>query len=83
MLKFLKKFCTSTSASKKCSVDVLTNGNIPMVYNNILELIGNTPMVRLNSIPKNEGVDCEILAKCRQFTHYHSFSVVGSVVLTI
>eukprot|EP01022_Parablepharisma_sp_SALTPOND_P031508 TRINITY_DN803_c0_g1_i1.p1 TRINITY_DN803_c0_g1~~TRINITY_DN803_c0_g1_i1.p1 ORF type:complete len:844 (+),score=58.10 TRINITY_DN803_c0_g1_i1:1520-4051(+) len=34
------------------------------VYNSILEVIGNTPLIRLNKIPKEEGVECEILAKC-------------------
>ena len=32
------------------------------VYNSILDAIGNTPMVRLNSIGRNTG--CEFLAKC-------------------
>lgn len=36
----------------------------PKISNNILECIGNTPIVRLNKIPKSEGVECEILAKC-------------------
>ncbi|KAG8235474.1 hypothetical protein J437_LFUL014104 [Ladona fulva] len=31
---------------------------------NILHAIGNTPMVRLNSIPKEHGLKCEVLAKC-------------------
>lgn len=31
---------------------------------NILEAIGETPMVRLNKIPKQHGIKCEILAKC-------------------
>ncbi|KRX09604.1 Tryptophan synthase beta subunit-like PLP-dependent enzymes superfamily [Pseudocohnilembus persalinus] len=34
------------------------------ICNTILDAIGNTPMVRLNKIPKEEGVECEILAKC-------------------
>jgi cystathionine beta-synthase len=33
----------------------------------ILENIGYTPLVRLNKIPKQEGVQCEILAKCEFF----------------
>ena len=27
-------------------------------------MIGNTPMVRLNRIPKDENIKCEILCKC-------------------
>jgi cystathionine beta-synthase len=34
------------------------------IYNNVLELIKNSSVVRLNKIPKSEGVQCEILAKC-------------------
>jgi len=34
------------------------------VYNNITEVIGNTPLVRLNNIPKSYGLKCEILVKC-------------------
>uniref|UniRef100_W8BEL3 Cystathionine beta-synthase n=1 Tax=Ceratitis capitata TaxID=7213 RepID=W8BEL3_CERCA len=31
---------------------------------NILEVIGCTPLVKLNSIPKSEGIKCEMYAKC-------------------
>jgi len=34
------------------------------VFNNITEVIGNTPLVRLNNIPKSYGLKCEILVKC-------------------
>ncbi|XP_046402229.1 cystathionine beta-synthase isoform X2 [Ischnura elegans] len=37
------------------------------VMPNILHAIGNTPMVRLNKIPKSAGVKCEVLAKCEYF----------------
>ena len=37
------------------------------IYNDALDLIGNTPMVRLNSIPQKEGLKCEFLAKCEFF----------------
>ena len=33
-----------------------------MIYNNILEVVGNTPVVRLNRIGKETGV--ELYAKC-------------------
>jgi len=34
------------------------------VYNNILEAVGHTPLVRLNKIPQSFGLKCEILVKC-------------------
>ena len=30
------------------------------IHQNILECIGNTPIVRLNKIPVEEGIQCEI-----------------------
>jgi cystathionine beta-synthase len=36
----------------------------PKIYENICEVIGNTPLVKLNRIPQSEGVKCEVLAKC-------------------
>ncbi|KAG0168073.1 hypothetical protein DFQ28_005359 [Apophysomyces sp. BC1034] len=39
----------------------------PPISNNILENIGGTPLVRINRIGKEEGVECEILAKCEYF----------------
>ncbi|XP_075982699.1 cysteine synthase-like [Anticarsia gemmatalis] len=40
----------------------LSNNN--KVYNSILELVGNTPLVRLNRVPKDHGLSCDIYAKC-------------------
>ena len=37
------------------------------VYNSITETIGNTPLVRLNRLPKEHGVDAEILLKLEFF----------------
>uniref|UniRef100_A0A2A4J585 CBS domain-containing protein n=1 Tax=Heliothis virescens TaxID=7102 RepID=A0A2A4J585_HELVI len=37
------------------------------VYNSVLELVGNTPMIKLSKIPKLHGVQCEIYAKCEYF----------------
>ncbi|KAJ8004158.1 hypothetical protein DPEC_G00155880 [Dallia pectoralis] len=34
---------------------------------NILQRIGDTPMVHMNKIPKTFGLKCEILAKCEYF----------------
>ncbi|TPP65362.1 Cystathionine beta-synthase [Fasciola gigantica] len=36
----------------------------PRILDSSLDLIGCTPLIRLNSIPKTEGLECEILAKC-------------------
>lgn len=35
-----------------------------VVLENILEAIGHTPLVRLNRIPKDHGLKCEMYAKC-------------------
>lgn len=35
-----------------------------LIKENILDCVGNTPMVRLNNITKKDGIKCEILAKC-------------------
>jgi hypothetical protein len=37
------------------SIDVRTT-----IYDTILDHIGNTPMVRLNKIPKEYGLECEL-----------------------
>lgn len=34
------------------------------ILDNISEAVGMTPMVRLNRVPKDEGIACEILGKC-------------------
>ncbi|RIB05314.1 cystathionine beta synthase [Gigaspora rosea] len=39
----------------------------PPILDNILDHIGNTPLVRINKITKAEGIECEILAKCEFF----------------
>ena len=36
----------------------------PKIYGSILDVIGRTPMVRINKIPQSEGLECEFLAKC-------------------
>uniref|UniRef100_A0AAR2LXS6 Cystathionine beta-synthase n=1 Tax=Pygocentrus nattereri TaxID=42514 RepID=A0AAR2LXS6_PYGNA len=40
---------------------------VPSILPNILGMIGDTPMVRINKIPKTLGLKCEILAKCEFF----------------
>jgi cystathionine beta-synthase len=37
------------------------------IMSNILENIGYTPLVKINQITKDEGVSCEIVAKCEYF----------------
>lgn len=39
----------------------------PKICDTILDHVGNTPLVRINKIAKDEGVECEILAKCEFF----------------
>ncbi|KAF9965412.1 hypothetical protein BGZ70_004904, partial [Mortierella alpina] len=39
----------------------------PAILSNILEHIGNTPLVRIDRIAKSEGLQCELLAKCEFF----------------
>lgn len=37
------------------------------IYNNILETIGNTPIIRINKLTKELGIECEVLVKCEFF----------------
>ncbi|CAF1440280.1 unnamed protein product [Rotaria sordida] len=37
------------------------------IYNNVLELIGDTPLVRVNRLACEAGVKCNLLAKCEYF----------------
>ncbi|XP_066563015.1 cystathionine beta-synthase b isoform X2 [Amia ocellicauda] len=39
----------------------------PNIMPNILKKIGDTPLVRINKIPKLYGLKCELLAKCEFF----------------
>ena len=34
------------------------------IYDDVLDAIGNTPMVKINKVFKDEGIDCEVFAKC-------------------
>lgn len=34
------------------------------IHEDILNVIGNTPLVKLSNIPKEEGIKCEMYAKC-------------------
>lgn len=39
----------------------------PAIMDSILENIGNTPLVRLNTIPRSLGIECHVYAKCEFF----------------
>jgi cystathionine beta-synthase len=38
------------------------------VANNVLEFVGNTPMVKCSRLQKHLGLECELLAKCEYFS---------------
>lgn len=42
-------------------------GQDKYILDSILDHIGNTPLVRINTITKEEGIECELLAKCEFF----------------
>ena len=65
MEAYQKKTCTWTLGGDKSSdPHIHTRNSEKKIYNNVLEYIGNTPMIRLNRIPANEGIKCTMLAKC-------------------
>lgn len=39
----------------------------PKICSSILDHVGNTPLVKINKIAQDEGVECDILAKCEFF----------------
>ncbi|CAO3591710.1 unnamed protein product [Absidia cylindrospora] len=39
----------------------------PRIFDTILDNVGRTPLVRINKIAKEEGLKCELLAKCEFF----------------
>ncbi|XP_075748594.1 cystathionine beta-synthase isoform X2 [Rhipicephalus microplus] len=45
----------------------VTKAPKPKVYPDILHHVGETPMVRINRINKEYGLECELLAKCEFF----------------
>lgn len=38
--------------------------NRPRILDNIISVIGHTPIIKLNRIPQAEGIKCEMYAKC-------------------
>ncbi|XP_069750635.1 cystathionine beta-synthase-like isoform X2 [Narcine bancroftii] len=57
--------CTSTLKSAP-SKNVVRN--LPKIFPNVLDQIGNTPLIRINNIAKEYGIKCELLAKCEFFS---------------
>ncbi|KAH9639233.1 hypothetical protein HF086_014097 [Spodoptera exigua] len=45
-------------------MNVAHNERGKLLYNNVLEIIGHTPLVKLNHIPKDHGLKCEMYVKC-------------------
>jgi cystathionine beta-synthase len=52
------------------------------IFNDVLDAIGNTPMVRINKIGVDNGVACELLAKC-EFMNMGGSVKVGIVLCRI
>ena len=48
----------------KCPHLMNDYSNNEKIKNSLLDVIGNTPMIRLNNITAAEGIECEILVKC-------------------
>ncbi|KAF9413121.1 hypothetical protein HW555_008563 [Spodoptera exigua] len=44
--------------------DGVSSNKACKAYNSVLELVGNTPLVKLNRLPLEHGVKCEVYAKC-------------------
>ncbi|CAN0346346.1 unnamed protein product, partial [Hapterophycus canaliculatus] len=45
------------------------------ILENALEKVGDTPMIRINHIAQEEGLECELLAKCEFFNAGGSIKV--------
>lgn len=54
-------------ASRYGNFTYLCPKTVFMYYHNILETIGNTPMVKLNRIPQSFGIEATVLAKVESF----------------
>jgi len=39
----------------------------PKIGETVLDFVGETPMVRINRIAKEAGLECELVAKCEYF----------------
>ncbi|XP_043788096.1 cystathionine beta-synthase [Apis laboriosa] len=58
-------YCTwelnATNSPHTCRTE---NGDCTKIMPDILTAIGQTPLIKLNNIPKSYGIKCEIYAKC-------------------
>lgn len=34
------------------------------IFDDVLDAIGNTPMIKINKVGLDQGIECELLAKC-------------------
>lgn len=78
MALFLRALCScllrcALSAGARCGAEhasclfVHSDDKRHTVMDSALDAVGWTPLVRLNRIPAEEGLECEILAKCEFF----------------
>mmetsp|Transcript_28404 Transcript_28404/g.49996 ORF Transcript_28404/g.49996 Transcript_28404/m.49996 type:complete len:521 (-) Transcript_28404:45-1607(-) len=66
--KELKDVCTwKPGTSEKSPHDHIQRKKRGKILGTILEAIGDTPLVKVHTITKNDGVNCELLAKCEYF----------------
>ena len=67
---------SSTSSVKKTSTSsstaVALHAERPKIAENVLELIGNTPLVKLNKVVPSEGSNAEIVCKLESFNPANS-----------
>jgi len=61
-IELVDEFPTGLVSRKKNDVPIGSR-----ILPNILEFIGNTPLVRLNKIPQSMGIRCQVLAKCEYY----------------
>ena len=64
MNEYQKKTCTWKLGGNEPDPHNHITNPVKKVYNNVLEFIGNTPLIRLNKVPQSEGIKCQVLAKC-------------------
>lgn len=64
----LEKVCKYTTAKGKDDPENPHRHEVrdftKKIKDNITDVIGNTPLVRINNITAKEGIKCELLAKC-------------------
>lgn len=55
----------------------------PAIHDSALSLIGGTPLVRLDRIAREEGLECNLLAKVEGFSAGGSVKVIFSRPLSV